>query len=51
MYRQKKQFHHNVTGKECRGDARGLAGLLWAAAEVPEVYFSGWEVPPEKCGV
>lgn len=29
----------NKTGRECRG-VRGLVGLLQAAAEVPEGYFS-----------
>ena len=40
MIRQKKQLHNNVTGIECRGDMRGLAGLPRVAAEVPEEYFS-----------
>ena len=39
--KQKKPLHHNETGRECRGGMRGLAGLSWVAAEVPEGYFSG----------
>ena len=42
---------NNMTGMECRGDVRGLAGLSHATAEVPEDYFSSQGVPPEKCGV
>ena len=41
MDRQKKQLHHNMTGRECRADMKGLAGLPWMAANVPERYFSG----------
>ena len=51
MGREKKELHHEVTGKEWRGDARGRAGLLREAAEVLEEYFSGWGDPTEKCGV
>ena len=48
---KKKPFHHNETGRECKGDMRVLAGLPQVAAEVLEGYFSGWGVPPEKYGV
>ena len=51
MDRQKKLHHHHVTGRECGGTRRGLAGLPWAAAEVAEGYFSGRGLSPEKCGV
>ena len=40
-----------MTGRESRGGVRGLAGLPWAAAEVPKGYFSIQDVSPEKCGV
>ena len=40
-----------MTGRECGREARGLAGLLPVAAEVPEEYFSTKGFPPEKCGV
>ena len=30
--RQKKPLHDNVTGRECGGDVRGLAGLPQAAS-------------------
>ena len=45
MDRQKKPLYHNVTGRECRGDTRGLAGLPWLAAEVPGGYFRGQGLP------
>ena len=48
---QNKPFHHNKTGRVFGEDARGLAGLPWVTAEDLEGYFSGQEVPPEKCGV
>ena len=51
MDRQKNQLQHNVTGRKCGGDVRRLAGLLWAAGEGQEAYFSGQGVLPEKCGV
>ena len=38
--RQKKSLHHNKTSREYGGGIRGLAGLPWVAAEVPERYFS-----------
>ena len=41
MDKQKKQLQHNVTGRECRRDARGLDGLPQVAAEVLEGYLSG----------
>ena len=50
-HRQKKPLHHNKTDRQGRASARGLVGLPQEAAEVPEEYFSGWGVPPEKCGV
>ena len=34
-----------MTGRECRGDVRGLAGLPSVAAEVLEGYFRGWGIP------
>ena len=41
-----------MTGKECGGDAKGLAGLPQVEVEVPEGYFSSWGgVPSEKYGV
>ena len=44
--RQKKPLHCNLTGRECRGDSRGLVGLPHVATEVPEGYFNGWgELP------
>ena len=49
--RQKKPLHHNVTGREYKGDMRELAGLPQGAAEVLEGYFSGQGVPPKKSGV
>ena len=49
--RQKKQLHHNKTGRECGGGTRGLAGLPQVAAEVLGGYFSGWGYSLEKCGV
>ena len=49
--KQMKTLYHIKAGRESRGGARGLAGFPWAAAEVPEGYFSGWEDPPEKCEV
>ena len=49
--RQKKPLHHNMTGRQCRGSMKGLAGLLLVAAEVPEEYVSGQGVPPERCGI
>ena len=42
---------HNVTGMECRGDMRGLAGVPQAAAEVPEKYLRGHRDSRGKCGV
>ena len=51
MDRQKEPLHHNETGMECGGGMRGLARLPEVTAEVPEGYFSGQGVPPEKCGV
>ena len=51
MDRQKKQLQHNMTGRECGGDTRGIAGCPWAAGEVLEGYLSSQEVPPEKRGV
>ena len=45
-----KSLHHNETNMEHRGTGR-LAGLPQPAAEVPEGYFSGWEVLPEKFGI
>ena len=50
LYKQKNQFQH-MTGRECDGDLRGLAGHSQAAAEVPEGYLSSWLDPPEKYGV
>ena len=47
---QKKTLQHNMTGRECRGDKRGLAGLPEAAAEVLEGYFSGQAVPLRSVG-
>ena len=37
----KKNNHHNETGRKC-GGARGLSGLPWTAAEVPEGCFRSW---------
>ena len=48
--RQKKPLHHNETGMECRGGTRGLSGLPWMAAEVPEGYFSGQGFPQRSVG-
>ena len=36
--RQKKPLQHNVTGRACRGDTRGLTRLPQVAADVPEGY-------------
>ena len=49
--RQKKQLEHNLTGRECGGDVRGLAGHPQMAAEILEGYLSNQLDPPEKCGV
>ena len=51
MDKQKKPLHQNETGRECRGGARGLAGLPWVATEVTEGYFSDQGFSSEKCGV
>ena len=51
MDRQKKPPCHNNTGRQWEGGMRGLVGLPQEAPEVPEGYYRGWEVPPEKCGV
>ena len=48
--RWRKLRHHNVTGRECRGDARGLAGLPQAAADVPEAYLRGRGFPLRSVG-
>ena len=40
-----------MTGRECGGGTRGLAGLPWKAAEIPDGYLSSWEIHPEKCKV
>ena len=40
MHRYKKQLQHNVTGMECTGDVRGLAGFPQVTTEVWEEYFS-----------
>ena len=37
-------------GRDCRGSARGLAGLPWVAAEVLKGYFSGWGFPLRSMG-
>ena len=42
MERWKKPHHDNLTGRECGGGARGLAGLPQAGAKVLEGYFSSW---------
>ena len=51
MGRQKNQLQHNMTGRECSGNKRGLSGHPQVAAEVLEGYLSSQLVPPEKCGV
>ena len=43
---QKKILQHNMTGRECRRDTRGLAGLPLVSAEVLEGYFNGWGCSP-----
>ena len=48
--RQRKPLDCNRSDREY-GDARGLAGIPWAAAEVLEGYFSGPVVSSEKCRV
>ena len=50
MDRQKKWLHQNKTGRERGGGARGLAGLPWEAAEVPEGYRSSWGFPLRRVG-
>ena len=47
--RLKKPLHHKT--RQCRGGARGLAGLPWVAVVVLKVYFNGQGLPPEKCGI
>ena len=46
--RQKKQLHHHVSGMECTGDVRGLAGLpQMATEELEEKLVAGgtpWEL-------
>lgn len=45
----REKLYHRKTGRENTGSVRGLSGLSWAAAAVPEGwYFSGWAVLPEK---
>ena len=50
MNRQKKSLYHNVTGMECGGDAKGLAGLSCVAAEVPEGNFRAGGLPLRSVG-
>ena len=38
-----------MTGREYRGDTRGLTGLPQVAVEVQEGYFTGKGHTPEKC--
>ena len=49
--RQKKPLHHNLTGRECRGGTRGLAGLPQAAPEVLEGYLAARGLPWEMRGL
>ena len=50
MDRQKKTFQHNLTGRECRGDMRGLAGIPWVAGKMPKGYVSDWSVLMRRMG-
>ena len=38
MDRQREPLHNSMTGRECRGDVRGLAGLPPEAAEVTGIF-------------
>ena len=44
-------LQHNVTGRECGRDTRGLPGLLQVAAEVLEGYSVAKELPLKVWGV
>ena len=43
-------IHHNVTGRECGRGTKGLAGIPWVAAEVPEGYDRARGLPLRSVG-